>query len=617
MMWSMNTRYSSPAWGAFVLLIPLLCPSALIAAETAKTGKLPPGVTMRSHPVSGANQVWIDVGPDLLAVDVGPHVSSTDRAPTYRIATGNGITGTTSAAGSAGELWPRTRPLDASSQPHGALVFDEDLSLSSASRTVVALDLGRCRTAGDAVVWLPAERVLIAGGLVSPGRVEATPESDTVAWTAALERLRDLGPEVVIPGRGEPGGAEMLAAQLQRLTELRGAVKSTLLSGGTADDMIAAFRPPWFVAWNGVEQDTAQRSAESVYDEISGLRTPWLLVEDRGLRAGPSLTAGDAGWAPPRKVLWRNYWPERLAALQVVAPGVEIIPFDTPEEAVRHVADADGLIGTATPDLLAAGEKLRWVQVGSAGVERYLAIPELADGRVLLTNGQRMASPEIAEHVMALTRALARNLHGAVLAQADREWRRPELGDSPLNRRLRGKTLLVVGLGGIGTEVARLADAAGMRVTAIRSSRRSGPPFVARVGLSDDLFTFAGNADVVVNCLPLTPQTADLFNDDFFDAMRDTAFFINVGRGGTVNTASLIHALENGQIAAAGLDVTDPEPLPEEHPLWRAPNLIITPHYAAWSDVGRERRWLLYRENLRRFAAGEPLLSVVNPTRGY
>jgi len=600
-----------------VLLIPLLSPSALFAAETAKTGTLPPGVTVRSHPTSGANQVWIDVGQDLLAVDVGPHVSSTDRAPTYRIATGNGITGNTSAAGSAGELWPRTRPQDASSQPHGALVFDEGLSLSSASRTALALDLGRCRTAGDAVVWLPAERVLIAGGLVSPGRVEATPESDTVAWMAALERLRDLGPEVVIPGRGEPGGAEMLTAQLQRLIALSGAVESTLLSGGTADDTIAAFRAPWFVTWHDGEQGTAEQSAKTVYDEISGLRTPWLLVEDRGLRAGPSLTAGDSGWAPPRKVLWRNYWPERLTALQVVAPGVEIIPYDTPEEAMEHVADADGLIGTATPELLAKGGTLRWVQVGSAGVERYLAIPELAGGQVLLTNGQRMASPEIAEHVMALTRALARNLHEAVLAQADGEWRRRALGDSPLNRRLRGKTLLVVGLGGIGTEVARLANAAGMRATAIRSSHRSGPPFVARVGLSDDLFTFAGEADVVVNCLPLTPQTADLFGDDFFEVMRDTAFFINVGRGGTVDTEALIRALEGGEIAAAGLDVTDPEPLPEDHPLWQAPNLIITPHYAAWSDVGRERRWLLYRENLRRFAAGEPLLSVVDPARGY
>ena len=236
---------------------------------------------------------------------------------------------------------------------------------------------------------------------------------------------------------------------------------------------------------------------------------------------------------------------------------------------------------------------------------------------MLLTNGQKLASPEIAEHVMALTRALARGLGFAVTAQNRGVWVRSEIGDLAPLVRLRGKTMLVVGLGGIGTEVARLASAAEMRVTGIRSSRRSGPPFVDRVGLTEDLAAFASEADVVVNCLPMTPDTADIFDAALFKAMKPTAFFVNVGRGGTVDTDALIAALTNVDIAGAGLDVTDPEPLPPGHPLWKAPNLIITPHYAAWSDIGRERRWLLYRENLRRFVAGEPMLSVVDPERGY
>jgi phosphoglycerate dehydrogenase-like enzyme len=177
--------------------------------------------------------------------------------------------------------------------------------------------------------------------------------------------------------------------------------------------------------------------------------------------------------------------------------------------------------------------------------------------------------------------------------------------------------MLVVGLGGIGTEVARLASAAEMRVIGIRSSRRSGPPFVDRVGLTEDLAEFSAEADVVVNCLPMTPDTADIFDAALFNLMKPTAFFVNVGRGGTVDTDALVTALSLGEIAGAGLDVTDPEPLPPGHPLWKAPNLIITPHYAASSDIDRERRWLLYRENLRRFVAGEPLLSVVDPGRGY
>jgi D-2-hydroxyacid dehydrogenase (NADP+) len=121
----------------------------------------------------------------------------------------------------------------------------------------------------------------------------------------------------------------------------------------------------------------------------------------------------------------------------------------------------------------------------------------------------------------------------------------------------------------------------------------------------------------VVNCLPMTPDTEDVFSAELFTAMKETAFFINVGRGGTVDTDALVAALNDGAIAGAGLDVTDPEPLPEGHPLWQAPNLIITPHFAAWSDAGRELQWLLFRENLRRFVVGEHLLSVVDPERGY
>ena len=140
------------------------------------------------------------------------------------------------------------------------------------------------------------------------------------------------------------------------------------------------------------------------------------------------------------------------------------------------IADgAEAIIGTANQELLAKGSSLRWVQVGSAGVERYLRIPQLSSGKVLLTNGQRLASKTIGEHVMALTRALSRGLNRAVAAQNEGQWKRGEIGNSAPLTVLRGKTMLVVGLGGIGTEVARLADGAGMRVLAIRNSRRVGP----------------------------------------------------------------------------------------------------------------------------------------------
>lgn len=177
--------------------------------------------------------------------------------------------------------------------------------------------------------------------------------------------------------------------------------------------------------------------------------------------------------------------------------------------------------------------------------------------------------------------------------------------------------MLVVGLGGIGTQVAQRAHALGMRVLATRGSRREGPDFVEYVGLSDEAITLAAEADVVVNAVPLTDTTRGMFNKAFFAAMKPSAYFISVGRGQSTVTADLLEALESGQIAGAGLDVTDPEPLPQDHPLWTTPRVIVTPHVAASSAETLQRIQALVTENLRRYIAGEPLLSVVDIQRGY
>ncbi len=574
---------------------------------------IPTGATVSVDEATGRNRVTIQVGADLLAVNY-LRASQTEPAPRYRLTT-DAVADT--QTGTAIELWPESRPRTDVAALSAAVVFSSGFTLTASDREVVFFDLGRCATAGDAAVWLPKERILITGRVTSADRVEATMDTDLVSWINALERLHGLGPEVVIPGHGHSGGAELLKSQIDRLNALRETVESGLLAGSSANEITQSATMDWFVEWRNEDPRAVAVTVEAMIAEVGGLRTPWELVERRGLREGRSPTKADTGWTRPRKVLWLDDWPERLPLLQIVAPDVQIIPFSSDHEAMSDIADADAVIGQATPDFLAAGSNIRWVQVGGAGVERYLDIPRLANGEVVLTNGQKLASPEIAEHVMALARALARGLGDAVTAQNSMTWRRSEIVSTAPLQRLRGKTILVVGLGGIGTEVARLASAAEMRVTGIRSSRRSGPPFVDRVGLTEDLRAFAAEADVVVNCLPMTPDTAKIFDAALFDVMKPSAFFINVGRGGTVDTNALVAALEKGHIAGAGLDVTDPEPLPQGHPLWKAPNLIITPHYAARSDIGRERRWLLYRENLRRFVAGEPLLSVVDPERGY
>jgi phosphoglycerate dehydrogenase-like enzyme/glyoxylase-like metal-dependent hydrolase (beta-lactamase superfamily II) len=598
-----------------VLGLVLLGFGAVLAIAAATEPELPQGIEIGQRE-DGRNQVQIELGSATVFVDVlfFP-LHHGIQNPKLMIQTGEGDD--TVFPESHISLVPDTRMATDAPPSETSVTVRSGFTMSHADRQIVILDFGRRATPADAAIWLPRDRTLITGRLCDREGVAATAQSDTAAWIAALSELLDLEPGIVIPGRGAPGGAELLREQMDRLEDLRTQVEAGLLADQSLDTVIESLGSPWFTAWRKLEPDAAASAVGAVFAEIGGLRTPWELLEDRGLTAGSSPTAADSGWSRPRKVLWRNWWPERLPMLSEVAPGVEIVPFESTADALDQIAEADALIGAATADLLAAGPRLRWVQVGSAGVERYLAIPKLASGEVLLTNGQRLASVTIGEHVMALTRALARGLNRAVTAQNNGLWQRSEIGESAPLTTLRGKTMLVVGLGGIGTEVARLAEGAGMRVTAIRNSRRSGPPFVARVGLGEDLMAYAREADVVVDCLPMTPDTEDLFDAELFAAMKPTAFFINVGRGGTVDTDALVEALATGHIAGAGLDVTDPEPLPEGHPLWKAPNLIITPHFAAWSDDDSDLMWLLFRENLRRFVAGEQLLSVVDPKAGY
>jgi phosphoglycerate dehydrogenase-like enzyme len=229
---------------------------------------------------------------------------------------------------------------------------------------------------------------------------------------------------------------------------------------------------------------------------------------------------------------------------------------------------------------------------------------------------QKVAGSVMAEHVMAFMFGLARGFATYVPMQAKGEWE-PEAVPESRMWEVKGRTMLVVGLGGIGTEVAKRANALGMTILAIRNSGTDGPSYVAEVGLTDKLLPFAGRADVIVDTLPLTQDTKGIFDRKLFDAAKRGTLFINVGRGGTVVTADLVAALQDGRLGGAGLDVTDPEPLPADHPLWHAPNVLITPHVSASLEGNETPRWILARENLRRYAAGGKLLSEVDVKKGY
>ena len=340
------------------------------------------------------------------------------------------------------------------------------------------------------------------------------------------------------------------------------------------------------------------------------------LIAELSLKESARPLSGLPGWRAPTRIILRTDKPERLAWFQAAVPGVELVEAGNPEEAAALAHDADAVIGFCTPAILEAGKQIRWIQLLSAGVERCVALPGFAARGIVLTNMQKIAGPVMSEHVLAFMLGLARGLASYVPLQAHGRWAPDAVGDDRMWS-LDGRTLLVVGLGGIGTEVARRAQALGMTVIAIRNSSREGPPFVSEVGLSGQLHAFAGRADVVVNTLPLTPETRSIYDKGFFDAVQRGALFINVGRGASVVTGDLVAALADGRVGGAGLDVTDPEPLPADHPLWRAPNVLITPHVSANADLGEEPRWLIVRENVRRFVAGGRLLSEVDLQRGY
>jgi phosphoglycerate dehydrogenase-like enzyme len=338
------------------------------------------------------------------------------------------------------------------------------------------------------------------------------------------------------------------------------------------------------------------------------------LIEQTGIEASDVALKDMPGWRAPKKIVVQDIGLSQRE-IQALMPGVEVIGVRSEAEAVANAKGADAIIGWCSERVIAAAEDAIWAQIRGAGAERCMSTERIANGSVVLTNMQKMSSPVIAEHVIALTLSLARRIPQFAKTMPSGEWRRTDVITGSM-KSIAGKTMLVLGLGGIGTEVARRAAALDMRVIGTRRSSREGPEFVDYVGLSHELYELAAEADFIANTLPLTTETAGLLDKKFFDAAKRGAVLTNVGRGRTVVTDDLVAALESGQIAGAGLDVTDPEPLPADHPLWQMDNVLITPHVAGRGG-NRVRHSILLKENLRRFAAGDALLNVVNPELGY
>ena len=322
---------------------------------------------------------------------------------------------------------------------------------------------------------------------------------------------------------------------------------------------------------------------------------------------------------------------ERLEKIRAAAGAMRVVNAETPAQALEEIVDADALFGKLTPELLAAARQLRWTQTATASLEHYV-FPELIKHPLTLTNMRGLFSDVIADHVFGYILCFARNLHIYIRQQAEARYA-PVGGEEERSNFAAGTcwvsgmdrahlhvsdcTLGIVGLGQIGSEIARRGHCFGMRVLAVDPYQTERPVGVEEIWPLARLPQLLGESDFVVIAAPHTPETAGMFQREQFQMMKPSGYFINIGRGAIVSLQALNEALDAGELAGAALDVFEIEPLPADHPLWKKPNVIITPHVAACSVRLAERHLAVLLRNVRSFATGQPLENIVRKEKWF
>ena len=320
--------------------------------------------------------------------------------------------------------------------------------------------------------------------------------------------------------------------------------------------------------------------------------------------------------AQQKKILVATGAPQLIEQLRSVAPQASIVPV-TPEKVMAEIGDADAFIGNITSAEVRAGKNLKWVGVMSAGVEGVLfpkdGSSDLRQSNIMLTNNKIVQGPEIADHALAMLLMMSRDLY--VLYRNDQQeiWNPRSFHGIELN----GKTAVIIGVGGVGTQIALRANAFGMTVIGVDPEDKPFLPFIQRIVKPDELDDVLPLADVVFISAPDTPKSHKMMGTREFGLLKKNSYFVAVSRGGIYDMSGLVKALDEKRLAGAGVDVTDPEPLPKGHPLWKFENVVITPHIAGRSDRDAARMVGTIQENLQRFMAGRPLINVVDKQKGY
>jgi len=301
---------------------------------------------------------------------------------------------------------------------------------------------------------------------------------------------------------------------------------------------------------------------------------------------------------------------EHISKIKEVKPGIEVQVASDIAEATPYLSQAEVMVGVfpLLPPIKKA-EKLKWIHGLGAGADGLE--PAIVNSSILVSNSSGVAAIPIAEHILAFLLIFTKKLYATFANQRRKNWEGQSLTE------LNGKTVLIVGLGHIGKESARLLSCMGVKVLAIDRSGKEKPDFVETLKTNEEFNELLPLADFVVICAPLTKETRHLFDREKFKQMKPTAVLVNIGRGAIVKEQELIDALENKIIAGAALDVTEEEPLPKESPLWGMENVVITPHHSPSSERYMDRAIDLFCENLKAYLKGERLPNLIDKERGY
>ncbi len=302
-----------------------------------------------------------------------------------------------------------------------------------------------------------------------------------------------------------------------------------------------------------------------------------------------------------------------LERVQDIAPDVEFIATKSKDETIEKAKDADAIYAGGWLEreiFLAASEKLKWVQIGGAGVDATL-YPEMVESDVVLTNASGAFDIPIADHLFAMMLCFSRGLNMFIRHQMEGKWR----GTPTIQ--LAGQTILILGLGNIGMAVAQRANGFEMRILAIDLMPPEKPDYIEKIEEPGKLHDLLPEADFIAICCPLTKNTYRMIGEAEFQLMKPSAYVINIARGKIIDEAVMIKALKEKRIAGAGLDVFEKEPLPEDSELWNMSNVIITTHTAGSAPETGGRTFKIFCENLQRFVKGEPLINVVDKQAGF